>query len=37
MDRSHKTIVVPAKERELLEGKNFRVALIAHDTKKQIY
>ena len=34
MDRSYKTIVVPAKERELLEGKNFRVALIAHDAKK---
>jgi methylglyoxal synthase len=34
MDRSYKTIVVPAKERELLEGKKFRVALIAHDAKK---
>jgi len=34
MDRSYKTIVVPAKGRELLEGKNFRVALIAHDAKK---
>jgi len=34
MDRSYKTIVVPVKGRELLEGKNFRVALIAHDAKK---
>lgn len=34
MDRSYKTIVVPAKGRELLGGKNFRVALIAHDAKK---
>ena len=34
MDRSYKTIVVSAKEREFSEGKNFRVALIAHDAKK---
>jgi len=34
MNRSFKTIVVSAKERELLERKNFRVALIAHDAKK---
>lgn len=34
MNRSYKTIVVSAKEGELLEEKNFRVALIAHDAKK---
>jgi methylglyoxal synthase len=34
MDRSYKTIVVSAEEREFSEGKNFRVALIAHDAKK---
>jgi len=33
-NKSYKTIVVPSKGRELLEGKNFRVALIAHDAKK---
>jgi len=34
MDRSYKTIVVSANKGELLEGKNFKVALIAHDAKK---
>ncbi len=33
-NKSYKTIVVSSKERELLEGKNFRIALIAHDAKK---
>ncbi len=37
MNRSYKTIVVLAKGRELLEEKNFRVALIAHDAKKLDY
>ena len=33
-NKSYKTIVVSSKGRELLEEKNFRVALIAHDAKK---
>lgn len=34
MDKSSKTVVVPVSKRELPEGIKFRVALIAHDTKK---